>query len=328
MNPLDLLQSYLYGPEDTISHEYDSAAYRLTFDDKRQIEEVIRKHGVGALQNVTKGGAMLYLRSAMRFSGEDAAYLRSLFDPETVKWSGLGDDTSRHQPTVNLPAPENGWPIKEEKVALPYSQAPEGVALALLTKDGWSGVHTEGNTLRCLFRAILLPYLIEKNPYDRVDPVNTPLCHAIHYLIPMTAIGLEGILSNKREVPRRPIEEMHKFIDWRLHQPVYGVQDDFMKVSDAHGSVWPKTPEVGLDVLKYLSAVPSRFWHDLLEIYARFDGTLSHGWPDLELTNGREIEMVEVKVKDRLTASQKLTMPILMALGIKCRVIRLMNTKK
>jgi hypothetical protein len=81
----------LYGATDTISAEYDPAAHRLTADDKKQIEAAIRKHGSGALQNVTKGGAMLYLRSAMRFAGPDEVYLRHLFAPETLKempWDG------------------------------------------------------------------------------------------------------------------------------------------------------------------------------------------------------------------------------------------------
>lgn len=327
MNPLEALQPYLYGPEDTISPERDEKAYRLTFEDKRQIEQAIKQHGAKALHNVTKGGAMLYLRSAMRFAGEDELYLRSLFAPETAKWEPGLSPSSRHQPIIELPFPESGWPIKEEKVGLPYSGSPESVALSLLTRDGWSGVHSEGNTLRCLFRAIMLPLLIEKNPYGRVDAEHTPLCHAIHFLIPMTAIGIDGILASSRQVPRQPIEEMHRFIDWRLNQPIYGIQDDFSRVCAAHGGVWPKTPGPEVDALKFLQAVPGAFWHDLLEIYARFDGTLSHGWPDLEITDGTGIEMIEVKVRDRLTASQKISMPILMAMGIKCRVLRLVNTR-
>ncbi|MFD1690682.1 VRR-NUC domain-containing protein [Azotobacter chroococcum] len=71
---------------------------------------------------------------------------------------------------------------------------------------------------------------------------------------------------------------------------------------------------------------PGEFWHSLLEIYARQDGSLSNGWPDLEITNGKEVMLVEVKVKDRLTPHQRLTIPVLMALGLKCRIVRLIKT--
>jgi len=327
VKPLDALQPYLFGPDDIISADRDDQSYRLTFHDKMEIEQAIHRHGPMALQNVTKGGAMLYLRSAMRFSGADEPYLRSLFAPETSRWNPDSPALNSWPPLSVLPYPSVGWPIKEEKAGLPFSGSPEEAALALLAKDGWKGVHSEGNTLRCLFRSILLPYLIDKNPYASVDPERTPLCHAIHYLIPMTAVGIDGILANTRSVPRQAIEEMHRFIDWRLNQPVYGVRDDFVRVCRAHAEVWPRTPDPEIDVLKFLQAVPASFWHDLLEIYARYDGTLSSGWPDLEITDGNSVEMIEVKVRDRLTASQKITIPILMGMGIKCRVVRLVNTR-
>ncbi|CAI8810565.1 hypothetical protein EMIT0324P_11136 [Pseudomonas chlororaphis] len=90
MNTLKLVQPYLLEPGDSVNPT-DRECYRLTSDDKRQIEAAIEKHGAGALENVTKGGAMLYLRFPMRFAGEDEEYLRSLFAPETLKqrpWDG------------------------------------------------------------------------------------------------------------------------------------------------------------------------------------------------------------------------------------------------
>ncbi|NMY04654.1 hypothetical protein HBO12_16970 [Pseudomonas sp. WS 5059] len=328
MNTLELVQSYLLEPSDTVSPT-DRECYRLTVEDKRQIEAAIEKHGAQSLGNVTKGGAMLYLRFPMRFAGDDERYLRALFAPDTVKWEPLAPgERSDYEPMNDLPRAEIGWPIKEEKVCIPYTGGPERVAISLLSQNGWKGVHTEGHTIRSIFRALLLPYLYEHNPYKSVDPVHTPLCHAIHYLIPMTAGGLQRILDGSREVPRHAIDEMHKFIDWRLSQPLSAVQKDFEVIADAHGSVWPKTPGSDLDISDYLSAVPRDFWHNLLEIYARYDGALSNGWPDLELTNGKEIMMVEVKARDKLTAHQRLTIPVLMALGMKCKILRIINSKQ
>lgn len=90
MNILKLVQPYLLEPHETVNPT-DRECYRLTADDKRQIESAIEKHGARALENVTKGGAMLYLRFPMRFAGEDEKYLRSLFAPETLQpkpWDG------------------------------------------------------------------------------------------------------------------------------------------------------------------------------------------------------------------------------------------------
>lgn len=325
MNLLEAVQPYLYSTRDTIDIVDDRTRYRLTMEDKKAIEMAALKNGYWALQNVTKGGAMLYLKAAMRFSGEDEQYLRSIFAPETASWPGYSG-VHKCAPHQDLPCPASGWPIKEQKIAIPFSQSAESVALSLLSVDGWAGWHSEGNTIRCIFRAILLPYLIEKNPYIRVDPKWTPLCHAIHFLVPMTAIGIQGLHANQKDVPRKAIDEMHEFIDWRLNQPVLKIQSDYEVVAAAHGMVWPKTPSSELDILGFLAAIPAKFWHDLLEIYARYDGTLSHGWPDLELTNGKQVMLVEVKVKDRLTPHQKNTIPILMGMGMDCRVIRLIKT--
>ncbi|MFD1693832.1 VRR-NUC domain-containing protein [Azotobacter chroococcum] len=142
----------------------------------------------------------------------------------------------------------------------------------------------------------------------------------------MTAAGLDRMLANSKEVPRAPIEEMHRLIDYRLSLPSCVIQGDFDIVAKSHGEVWPKTPHSGLHIDQYLSAIPGEFWHSLLEIYARQDGSLSNGWPDLEITNGKEVMLVEVKVKDRLTPHQRLTIPVLMALGLKCRIVRLIKT--
>lgn len=70
MNILKLVQPYLLEPHETVNPT-DRECYRLTADDKRQIESAIEKHGARALENVTKGGAMLYLRFPMRFAGAD-----------------------------------------------------------------------------------------------------------------------------------------------------------------------------------------------------------------------------------------------------------------
>jgi hypothetical protein len=90
VNILELVQPYLLEPSDT-ANPTDRECYRLTVEDKRQIEATIEKHSAQALKNVTKGGAMLYLRFPMRFAGDDEKYLRSLFAPETLTlgpWDG------------------------------------------------------------------------------------------------------------------------------------------------------------------------------------------------------------------------------------------------
>jgi hypothetical protein len=90
VNILELVQPYLLGPRDTVNPA-DRECYKLTAEDKEAIEATIAEHGASSLLHVTKGGAMLYLRSAMRFSGEDEDYLRSLFAPDSLNpapWDG------------------------------------------------------------------------------------------------------------------------------------------------------------------------------------------------------------------------------------------------
>lgn len=90
MSILELVQPYLLNPQDSVNPT-DRDCYRLTAEDKKAIEATIAEHGASSLVHVTKGGAMLYLRSAMRFAGEDEHYLRSLFAPDSlgaVAWDG------------------------------------------------------------------------------------------------------------------------------------------------------------------------------------------------------------------------------------------------
>lgn len=127
MNPLDLLQSYLYGPEDTISHEYDPAAYRLTAEDKLSLERTIMVRGARTIENVTKGGAVLYQRTPQRFAGEDEAYLRSLFAPGTetvVPWDGPDHIVIRQRdPDPNgVIMVESYSPFEDRFLRLPYAK--------------------------------------------------------------------------------------------------------------------------------------------------------------------------------------------------------------
>lgn len=131
MNPLELLQSYLYDPEDTISHEYDQPAYRLTAEDKLSLEKTIMVRGASAIENVTKGGAVLYLRSPQRFAGADEAYLRSLFAPGTeaiVPWDGPDHIVvSQREPDPNgVIVVESYSPFEDRFLRLPYKKALDG----------------------------------------------------------------------------------------------------------------------------------------------------------------------------------------------------------
>lgn len=179
MNPLEFLQPYLYGPEDTISHEYDPAAYRLTAKDKRQIEDTIRKHGAGALQNVTKGGAMLYLRSAMRFAGPDETYLRRLFAPETLKqmpWDGPERiclnvrDSGKIGPSGHrIQLVESYSPFVERYYRLPYESqtAPSDLIVgyrfvAMVWRKNKLKVLQQHGRIECLPREIL-PIFVDED---------------------------------------------------------------------------------------------------------------------------------------------------------------------
>lgn len=131
MNPLDLLQSYLYSPEDTISHEYDSEAYCLTAEDKLSLEKTILVRGADSIENITKGGAMLYLRSPQRFSGNDEAYLRSLFAPGAepfLPWDGPDQIVvSQREPDANgVIVVESYSPFEDRFLRLPYAKKLDG----------------------------------------------------------------------------------------------------------------------------------------------------------------------------------------------------------
>lgn len=131
MNPLELLQPYLYSPVDTISHEHDPAAYRLTVEDKLSLEKAILVRGAKAIESVTKGGAVLYLRSPQRFSGEDEVYLRSLFAPGTetiVPWGGPDHIvvTQSDPDSSGVILVESYSPFEDRFLRLPYEKTLDG----------------------------------------------------------------------------------------------------------------------------------------------------------------------------------------------------------
>lgn len=130
MNLLAAVQPYLLSPHDSVNPD-DRDCYRLTVDDKQSLEMAILVNGAGAIANVTKGGAMLYLRSAMRFSGEDEIYLRSLFAPDTVPdlpWDGpdhivVSQRSSSSAVVVGreIKIVETYSPFEERFLRLPYA---------------------------------------------------------------------------------------------------------------------------------------------------------------------------------------------------------------
>lgn len=131
MSRLDLLQSYLYDPEDTISYEHDPAAYRLTAEDKLSLEKTIMVRGASAIENVTKGGAVLYRRTPQRFSGDDEAYLRSLFAPGTgaiVPWDGPDHIvvSQRDPDSGGVIVVESYSPFEDRFLRLPYKKKLDG----------------------------------------------------------------------------------------------------------------------------------------------------------------------------------------------------------
>ncbi|MFV1944267.1 hypothetical protein VPH49_26130 [Pseudomonas luteola] len=216
------------------------------------------------------------------------------------------------------------WPIKEERVCGPIEGQPEHVVMTLLSRGNWFGCHSEGHLVRSISRTLILPDLIYANPFRSIDNNTTPYIHAIHFLVKMTSHGAVG--SPEHNVtPEQFIERMHNTIHKRLKEPISSLQADFDAVV-SRGSFLTSTPvKEGVPINRFISAIHEGFWHDLLDIYAIGNGKLASGWPDLELSDGTSFNFVEVKVRDRLTPNQKDTIPILMDLGLKCRVIRLIR---
>jgi hypothetical protein len=118
---------------------------------------------------------------------------------------------------------------------------------------------------------------------------------------------------------------MHNTIHKRLKEPISSLQADFDAVVSRSSFLTSTPVKEGVPINKFISAIHEGFWHDLLDIYAIGNGKLASGWPDLELSDGTSFNFVEVKARDRLTPNQKDTIPILMGLGLKCRVIRLIR---
>ncbi|WP_312903853.1 VRR-NUC domain-containing protein [Stutzerimonas nitrititolerans] len=321
---LSALQRYLVDPSDASTLFVDESVFKLTTADKRQIRSMIREAGADRIRNVTKGERVVYQQDPRIFSGPDEMYLRYLFAPESIVRGDPPECAPEcYLPMSALPTAQSGWPIKEERVSIPLGGEPERVVLSLLSQHGWRGTFTEGHMLRTLFRALLLPYLFEHNPFKRFDST-TPMLHAIHALIPMCA-GPINMSTGQARIERERIDEMHYVLDERLAMPAQAIAADFELITEIARPVWPKAPPDDSPVELFLSAVAPEFWHSLLEAYAMNNWALAHGWPDLELTNGKDVMLVEVKVRDRLTQSQRATIPVLMGMGIKCRVIRLIR---
>lgn len=218
------------------------------------------------------------------------------------------------------------YKVTERRVGFPYTGRPEVAALRYYESHGWQGAFSEGHLIRSIFRALILPVTAELHPYRDFD-TRTPYSHAIHYLVQMTVGGGDITFKNDANPhsPVRTLELLHESIDKRLDGDPQGLQNDFDDIASIISSLHNPSPPPGTEIQNFIPAIPRAFWHSLLDLYASGAHDLHHGWPDLELGNGREVQLVEIKTTDSLSGFQRATVKQLEALGMTCSVLRIIR---
>lgn len=218
------------------------------------------------------------------------------------------------------------YKISERRVGFPYTGKPEIAALRYFQAHGWHGSFSEGHLVRSIFRALILPITYRLHPYRDFDS-NTPYSHAIHYLVQMTIGGGDITFKNDANPhsPQRTLELLHESIETRLDSGSRALQNDFDAIALAISRLHNPAPPPGTDIHNFIAAIPRDFWHSLLDLYASGIHDLHHGWPDLELANGREVQFVEIKTTDSLSGFQRATIKQLESLGMTCSVLRIIK---
>ena len=228
--------------------------------------------------------------------------------------------------TITKPRPDRLTPVPEVRIGLPFSGKPETVTLNYMASQGWTGFHTEGNLIRNLFRALAFPALCRLAPFQELSD-NMPHCHAIHYLVQAVA-GTLGPLHTNRFNPASPeetVELLHQCIEDRLSSDLSETAKDYASIAEWNAYLGGKAPPVCVDVRTFIRPLPNRFWHGLLDAYAYGQHDLINGWPDLELSNGTQVMLIEVKTSDSLSGFQRAAIRSLTELGVNCQVIRLIK---
>lgn len=218
--------------------------------------------------------------------------------------------------------------IQEERIGIQFEGKPESFALKMLHNFGWYGSHSEGHTIRSILRTLILPVLIEFNPYKDIGDTSRPYSHAIHFLIHMTAGNNEKYMQAYHNyTPEYVFQLMHDSIDKSLKEQPDVLQTAYQKIATIQSRLFSVCADPLFPIERFTKAANPGIWHNLLELYIKDFGAISSGWPDLELSNGKEIILIEIKTTDYLSKNQRKTITQLINLGIPCKVLRLIRTK-
>ena len=182
---------------------------------------------------------------------------------------------------------------------------PEPAAYAHFESHGFSGTFCEGAAPLMLMKCASLNFLANVNTFnDRTDA-------CLRYFEAQCAIHqsksnqiIDAIRSATTDLIRRHFAEIQS-------QPLYS-------------TLYPEMSSDGL--LSIWNSLGSSGWAKVAESFLRDPYTFRAGWPDLAISDGYSIKLIEIKTTDKLHSSQKTTISdLLLPLGISVSVTQLIK---
>lgn len=180
---------------------------------------------------------------------------------------------------------------------------PEPAAYAHFESHGFLGTFCEGAAPLMLMKCASLNFLDSVNIFnDRADA-------CLRYFEAQCAIHqaksnliIDAIRNATADLIRRHFAEIQ-------NQPLYS-------------TLYPEMSSDGL--LSIWTALGSSGWAKVAESFIKDPYTFRAGWPDLAISDGYNLRLIEIKTTDKLHSSQKITISdLLLPLGISISVAQL-----
>ena len=182
---------------------------------------------------------------------------------------------------------------------------PEPAAYAHFESHGFSGTFCEGAAPLMLMKCASLNFLATVNTFkDRSDA-------CLRYFEAQCVIHktksnmiIDAIRSASPELIRRHFAEIQS-------KPLYSTL----------------YPEMSIDgLLSIWNALGSEGWARVAEFFVKDTYAFRAGWPDLAISDGSKLKLIEIKTTDTLHSNQKITISdLLLPLGLSVSVTQLVH---
>ncbi len=196
-------------------------------------------------------------------------------------------------------------PLKKLKVD--SFQQPEITALNFLLNQEFVGTYCEGGSILIVLKALALDTLASLNTFNSREDACTRF--------------LEAQLQILKEYKSIILNQIHR-------TDVHSFIKNFAEII-SYSSIQEAYPSLTIDFAKkFISALDRKVLVSIADKFFEDPYQYRKGWPDLTLTNGKQIQFIEVKTTDKLHISQIVILNEFRALiPYEFSVLKLMKTK-